>query len=676
MRPLHLEAFDFGSYSHLYLPWDEVNLAAVVGANGSGKSTLLDAMLVALFGAARGLDACVRDGAEEFSIDFEFLVEGARYKVSREHHVRKGQNASLSTTRTGNGWTPVCEPKVRDVDAAIVDLLGADMSAFILTHHLPQGMLTKFVNMTPSERKTRIAEYVPLKKYKALEQQAKDAHAEFETRLRVAEAYIDEHAEGTVPLEEAASALHVARLNVGRAEAVLAGARAAASEAREQQEARHGYETTLATLKERLEGIDARIAHESGRFVTLSPPAVGIEDAAAAEERALSALTDAKASAEEFSHATIAAENARASFSRKLSAYEDARTALLEFNEQDKPVCAECGQTVEGEHYEAAHKAVLARLEVAREESETAKDALVEADAKVSAVSAPGKTVESCEESLRIARRQHEEAREYEAACGLETEVKANLEELNAQQAAGLKELLDLEAEAPAVVDVADILEHEAKANSAMTACKTEEAKAAAEYEQAREVSEQLEAKRQQVRELSTLLTDLNLLVKAYGKSGIQARLLESAVQTVEDAANSFLAQFAEGFSLELRMQRDNKGGGKREVLDIIVTDSSGTRPLERYSGGETTRIAFALAAGLSEFVARNSSVEVGSFVVDEPEYLDPAGVNDLVACLQALSQTIPCVVLVSHVDGIADALPQRIEVTKGANGVSAAVVA
>jgi exonuclease SbcC len=235
-------------------------------------------------------------------------------------------------------------------------------------------------------------------------------------------------------------------------------------------------------------------------------------------------------------------------------------------------------------------------------------------------------------------------------------------------------ELLRAE-QAASGVDIADLKEREQAAVRAEQAATARLAELRREEATLTERLSRLEAVAERKRAaLATLETgareasDLELLVKAYGKSGIPARILDVAVSVIETEANEYLSRFASGMSLSMTTQRENKGGGIRETLDILVTDGMGTRALERMSGGETTRANFALAVGLSRFLARQQG-HVESFVVDEPEYLDTRGMAELVACLHALSGDVPLVLVVSHLESITESLPQRLTVKRGSGG-------
>ena len=173
MKPETLQMIDFGSFSNATVDFSPLSLVAIVGENGAGKSTLLTAMTVALFGAKVGnLDGFVRQGADKFTLHFNFEVDGKRYAVKREY--RKAQSAELHIV-DGDRLRPACEPKVSVVDAMIVGLLGCGYDEFSIAHHIPQGALGAFATLDPANRKAWLMSNLPMGLWGRLEEHARTA---------------------------------------------------------------------------------------------------------------------------------------------------------------------------------------------------------------------------------------------------------------------------------------------------------------------------------------------------------------------------------------------------------------------------------------------------------------------------------------------------------------------
>lgn len=118
------------------------------------------------------------------------------------------------------------------------------------------------------------------------------------------------------------------------------------------------------------------------------------------------------------------------------------------------------------------------------------------------------------------------------------------------------------------------------------------------------------------------------LLAEAWGRDGIQAREIDAAGPEVSAIANDLLvASYGPRFSLRLATTVPNKGGGEREVYDVVVTDEDSPklewRPSEgvqmRYkSGGEATNLGEALALALSTFGSGRIAAEGATWFRDE----------------------------------------------------------
>ena len=133
---------------------------------------------------------------------------------------------------------------------------------------------------------------------------------------------------------------------------------------------------------------------------------------------------------------------------------------------------------------------------------------------------------------------------------------------------------------------------------------------------------EKLLNKRKEVQERIKIINrDLVIfkeLVKAFGKNGLQALIIENAVPDIEIEANKILSRLTEGsMSLSLEMVRPTLKGRDKETLEIYIGDSSGTRSYETFSGGEAFRINFALRVAISKFIANRSGAQLRTLVVD-----------------------------------------------------------
>ena len=124
MIPVLLSLKNFLSYGEDVPPLDftEFDIACLSGNNGHGKSAILDAITWALWGEARKAsgdrspsDGLLRLGSTDMRVEFEFDLEGDRYRVIRKFHRRKstaGNATSLDFQvfdQASNGFKPLTE---------------------------------------------------------------------------------------------------------------------------------------------------------------------------------------------------------------------------------------------------------------------------------------------------------------------------------------------------------------------------------------------------------------------------------------------------------------------------------------------------------------------------------------------------------------------------------------
>ncbi len=158
-------------------------------------------------------------------------------------------------------------------------------------------------------------------------------------------------------------------------------------------------------------------------------------------------------------------------------------------------------------------------------------------------------------------------------------------------------------------------------------------------------------------------------LVKAFGKNGLQALIIENAVPEIEIEANKILSKLTEGtMVLSLEMVKPTQTGGAKETLEIYIGDSSGTRSYETFSGGEAFRIDFALRVAISKFIANRSGAQLRTLVVDEGfGTQDKDGLDQFIQVLNIVKDDFDKILAITHVEELKTRFPVRIEVTKEA---------
>ncbi len=162
-------------------------------------------------------------------------------------------------------------------------------------------------------------------------------------------------------------------------------------------------------------------------------------------------------------------------------------------------------------------------------------------------------------------------------------------------------------------------------------------------------------------------------LAEAFGKKGIQALLIETALPEIEIEANRLLARMTDNrMHVKIETQKETQKGDVTETLDIKISDELGTRNYEMYSGGEAFRINFAIRIALSRLLARRAGAPLPTLIIDEGfGTQDAAGIEKLKEAINSIQDDFEKILVITHVEELRDAFPARIDVVKTAEGAT-----
>ena len=160
-------------------------------------------------------------------------------------------------------------------------------------------------------------------------------------------------------------------------------------------------------------------------------------------------------------------------------------------------------------------------------------------------------------------------------------------------------------------------------------------------------------------------------LARIFGKKGIQAMLIETALPEIEAEANRLLARMTDGrMTLTFETQQATKKGDISETLDIKIADELGTRNYEMFSGGEAFRIDFSIRIALSRLLARRAGAPLPTLIIDEGfGTQDADGIEKLKEAINSVQDDFQKILVITHIDELKDAFPTRIDVIKKADG-------
>jgi len=169
----------------------------------------------------------------------------------------------------------------------------------------------------------------------------------------------------------------------------------------------------------------------------------------------------------------------------------------------------------------------------------------------------------------------------------------------------------------------------------------------------AREQRKDVQAKRDEAHRRRTLYSRLAELL---GRNGLQAYLMDAALDAITRLADETLSRISGG-QLQVRLARETNSKGEEEIVIQAIDLASSDEPLDVQfiSGGQKFRTSVALAAGIGQY-AGGGRDSVRSLIIDEGfGNLDTRGRQEMVDELQNLSQVMERIIVVSHHEDFQD---------------------
>ena len=381
-------------------------------------------------------------------------------------------------------------------------------------------------------------------------------------------------------------------------------------------------------------------------------------------ERQISELSQAEAEARQ-QESTIAQLNAR---------LETLEAQVGRWEERGAPRLKEIAQTLIQESYAPEAHARLAEIDAQLKEigyDAAAHDAARQAELQGRASADRLRALERARAALAPLARELDELEQEIASQQVEVE-KQSLDYQAASTA-----LQEAEDQAPDLVsaerDLLDVQERENRLRLEVGAARQE----VLVLEDLKERRKKFKRRR---KELSHQIGQYKQVERAFGKDGVPALLIEQALPQIENKANEILERLSGG-SMSVRFitqaaYKDKSREDLKETLDIQISDEAGIRDYEMFSGGEAFRVNFAIRLALSEILAQRAGARLQTLVIDEGfGSQDALGRQRLIEAINMVRPDFAKILVITHIDELKDAFPNRIEVEKTELGSTVQVI-
>ncbi|MBI3109654.1 SMC family ATPase [Candidatus Daviesbacteria bacterium] len=694
MIPVKLKLNNFTSYGESVpdLDFKKFKLAAISGPNGAGKSSLLDAITWCVWGWSRAGDSTddlIHLGAKEMFVEFSFELDNHTFIVKRQRSLSHGGSTNLEFWSGKNNLT---EGTIKATQQKIIETLHLSFETFTNSSFLRQGHADEFTTKGPSDRKRILADILGLSHYDLLEEKAREKVKEAQNKLKLLEYQLLEIEAELSQKQEREKILHEQTEKVKGIEGSIKLLEEDLKNLQKQkeiwqnlQEAQKELDAIVAQGKERAE----RIKNLDLRITNFAKLQQEIENL----QKEKTELEDLRKKQNEKLQLQKELSDWQGGLNVKLEQKKTLQKQLDDMQDELKKLampgakCPTCGQEIgKADKHKVIYdlriknKDLEKKLsEIKTEEEETEIKKLEKAISLISTDSEKLIKLENALKELESLQKQKEQILQDQAS--LETEKKTREELLVLFKHKKLQvEKLQLELKKLPQTE-GDLTEKERKLED----LRAEEKQTRNLLGQATELisrSQQLEKlQKQKQTEKANLEKDkqnFEELSLAFGKKGIQAMIIETAIPEIEDEANKLLDKLTEGrMKVAFLTQREGKTTESIiETLDIIISDEMGERPYDLYSGGEAFRVNFAIRLAISKLLTRRAGARLQFLVIDEGfGTQDTQGRSRIVEVLDAIKNDFEKILIITHLDELKEEFPVRIEVSKNSSGSTFEVV-
>ncbi|MFC1978361.1 AAA family ATPase [Chloroflexota bacterium] len=690
------------------LDFSGIHVASLSGENGAGKSTLLDAITWALWGQARARsdDDLIHIGQREMEVEYEFYVGSDKYRVIRKRS--KSKSGATSSTllelqqESDDGFRSITENTVRETQGKIIEILRLDYQTFINSAYLMQGRADEFTVKLPSERKKVLAEILGLSFYDELERRAREKARKSKDelgRLESAMFEIDRELanKGTYQqeIEQINDTLSVIDAEATNQETEVNNLRHLRKEMEFKEEKLKDIEKRLVQVERQLHDLDIQLKDKLQRiekYENVSAKYVGESEKLSVDMSKLGeSETELKSKKEKQQELSNLVHHLKSTNARLKEEMADLKSKIDMLN-KDGANCPLCRTELGVEGHDNIVSSYQTEGEAKGDQYRQNDGKIGQAESELQVLNSEVGNLESRLTSERVSlerkremlNREHAEAEEQLPKM---KEGLARAEEAVTRWRTTVEE--DTKTRQVLSSELVELPQLDQKLNGAETIFRESQIKQrqwrdrlVANEEKLRRCEDLEKTKKQKGdrwRKASEQKGIYDELVVAFGRKGIQALIIESALPELEQEADRLLGRMTDNrmnIRFESQRAKKTKRDEVEETLDINISDELGTRNYEMYSGGEAFRINFALRIALSKLLARRHGAPLPTLIIDEGfGTQDNAGKEKVVEAINSIQHDFEKIIVITHIDELKDAFETRIQVTKTDEGSTVEVV-
>lgn len=653
-----LELYNFMSYKGCTLDMSPLSLCSIIGPNGAGKSAIIESIMWALYGNAKlGNKDLIHSGAEDMEVDLSFTIDDKRYDIVRTY----GDSMRVKATVNGEA---LAQGNL-NLTTALAKAIGSSRDMLMESVIISQGQLSSFINATPAQRRDLIMSILNLGKYAMAHETAKEALRDMTVRVESHNGTVSTIQEQINKIPEA----NYVEAQIVMVTAAVENCTKRFEELTKKREAIIARDSaanekikTLSTDAEVIKVKISKINQESEREINKVQASLRTSDQQTSEidsmRSSLTILENDLASANATIEHLKELRNQIINYEGEIKKRRDKMVIMVGQNE----TCPLCGSHIGNERWTTIIKTMeselaefVSNLDKVSREVQTTKlpgdpskinDQLIYTRERIA-------KLETMKESRHLLQEQIDRVSKQrdEMVAELTAELEKTIMHLDQLKSMASAELIVVSRE------IEDVQKSQVDNSQKLSEW--------ASFKQLREKLElSLQDSKNNLKLFRDKLPETQFVADALSPSGIPLMVVDHYLPAMETRAQELLHTMSDGL---LNLKLEVVEGGTKKGIELQAGGSH-LRPIKALSGGEQTRVSLALRVALSQILSEMSGTRFDCLLIDEPEYLDEAGIFQFIQAVVSLRSQYQQIFVMSHHNQIKSAFSQHIVVEKAGN--------
>lgn len=674
MLPQYIKVHGYRSYIDEYIDFTSFgNTFVVIGENGAGKSSIIEMITTALYyrntctdNKGAGMESLINTNCDYFEIEFCFVMNNVEYLIIAKKVRDAGRELEFYIDGVNQG------EKILETQKKINSVIKLDYDTFLDTVCIGQGESSRFMQKSPNERKNTFIQILDLKRYELYEKEAKERKKNYKSNIDNFELEIKNLTFQNINEDQIKKQLLEYKNSLNESKTTIKKLEKELKEVIIEKAKYDSYKQQSESILSSRKNLEQNINKCETQLLTLNSNVKDyknkINEINFDEEIK---LLENKIESETFNknelNSNIVELNTKNSI--LTSNVKKIKNSYKQLNDYGKSICDFCGNDISESHKELHLSELKNEGKKILDEIKDNENVIVNIKEKIIKLNA------TISDFLSL-------KKEKQNNKQLNDKYKNALNEITGKINIYRDMILEYKQqyEENIKIDICEVEDKTFNDNELQNEINLKKGKLETVNKSITILDENIkniELNKEKLIKLNKDLKstkeiygDINDLCSTFGKSGIQANIINNDLPEIESEINKVLNLLCGGTITVSFITEKETGKSKSkktiDTLDIFVNDLYGSRKYETYSGGEKFRVDFACHVGLAKFLAKRSGATIDFFIVDEGlGSQDNTAKQQFIESINQLNKIFKQIMCITHIQELQDSFDSKVLIEK-----------